>query len=467
MNHTDLRPRTSLAIVVAISLALILQSVPSSPVAAAASTFYVASDGRDSNPGTASRPWRTLQHAADVVRPGATVLIRSGTYSGFVMKRSGTSSSPITFQPYRTETVTIAGGSATANVIKITGAHHVTIRGLRVTGAAASRGGAGIRVENGSYGIVLDKNLIYRNRSYGISIVDSRSVSVTRNEIKRNAEGVYVQRGGSGVRIAANRIHHQDRMVVATVGGHDDHGGVGVSLVKTTGNVVVERNRLWANRAASPDWGYDGGAFEIYGASNALIVRNEMWNNRVVIETGSDGPACTNNIFRRNVAYGATTRDVSKGMVFRCAENMLVAYNTFHDLDHFVFDLKNGGTNHSTSIRGLRIYNNIAAMDGGKIYGVESALPSSVSIDYNLVWQRRGGTIASKVGLGSTGSLRTWRAWTGFDLHGVNSAPLFLDEAGHDYQLRGRSPARDSATWVSGGGHQASNPDIGRWEYSR
>jgi hypothetical protein len=289
---------------------------------------------------------------------------------------------------------------------------------------------------------------------------------VTGNEIRNNAEGVYVQRAGSGVRITGNTIHHQNRMVVATPGGHDDHGGVGVSLIKTTGNVVVDENRLWANRAVSPDWGFDGGAFEIYGASNALFRSNVLWDNRVVIETGSDGTPCKNNVFRRNVAYGATTRDVSKGMLFRCAENMLVAYNTFHDLDVFVFDLKEGGTSFATSISGLRIYNNIASMEGGKIYGVESALPSSVSIDYNLVWQRYGGTIGSKAGVGSTASLATWRTWTGIDRHGINAAPAFVDTQGHDYHLTSRSPARDRGTWISGGGTQTSSPDMGRWEYS-
>ena len=255
-------------------------------------------------------------------------------------------------------------------------------------------------------------------------------------------------------------------MVVATAGGHDDHGGVGVALVKTTGSVVVDRNRLWANRAKSPDWGYDGGAFEIYGASNVLIRSNVMWDNRVVIETGSDGAACANNIFRRNVAYGATTRDVSKGMVFRCAEGMLVAYNTFHNLNQFVFDLKHGGAAHATSIGGLEIVNNIAAMAGGKIYGLESALPSSVRVDYNLVWQRDGGTIGSKLGQGSTGSLTTWRAWTGFDRHSVNRGPRFVDPGAHDYRITSRSPAKDRGTWVSGGGSQSSSPDIGRWEYA-
>jgi parallel beta-helix repeat protein len=465
MNHTDPRHRLTRAIGVVIALIFILQAVPASPVAAA-STYYVATTGRDSNPGTASRPWRTLQHAANVVGAGATVLIRSGTYAGFVMKRSGTSSAPITFQRYGSETVTVAGGSATANVIKISGASHVIIRRVRVTGAAASVGGAGIRVENSASGVVLDRNIVYRNRSYGIAIVDSRYVTVTGNEIKNNAEGVYVQRAGQGVRVTRNTIHHQDRMVVATPGGHDDHGGVGVSLVRTTGKVVVERNRLWANRAVSPDWGFDGGAFEIYAASNALFRSNRLWNNRVVIETGSDGTSCNNNVFRRNVAYGATTRDVSKGMLFRCAENMLVAYNTFHDLDTFVFDLKEGGTSFATSIRGLRINNNIASMEGGKIYGVESALPSSVSVDYNLVWQRYGGTIGSKAGVGSTASLGTWRTWTGFDRHGINAAPEFVDAQGHDYHLKRRSPARDGGTWISGGGTQTSSPDMGRWEYS-
>jgi hypothetical protein len=37
------------------------------------SSFYVSKTGDDSNPGTQTAPWRTIQHGADTVRAGSTV----------------------------------------------------------------------------------------------------------------------------------------------------------------------------------------------------------------------------------------------------------------------------------------------------------------------------------------------------------------------------------------------------------
>src|SRR5436190_18685183 len=45
-------------------------------------TYYVAPRGADSNPGSQSRPFRTIQHAADIVNPGDTVIVEDGTYNG-------------------------------------------------------------------------------------------------------------------------------------------------------------------------------------------------------------------------------------------------------------------------------------------------------------------------------------------------------------------------------------------------
>ena len=57
------------------------------PSADPSTTFYVATDGSDANPGTLSQPFATLTHAAEAVRalgprtPGSTaVLVRAGTY---------------------------------------------------------------------------------------------------------------------------------------------------------------------------------------------------------------------------------------------------------------------------------------------------------------------------------------------------------------------------------------------------
>src|SRR5262249_56162761 len=77
---------------------------PAPTPTAGANDFFVSPTGSDSNNGSASAPWATLQHAADSVRSGATVLVADGTYNqcggGTIVNisTSGTPSAPITFQ---------------------------------------------------------------------------------------------------------------------------------------------------------------------------------------------------------------------------------------------------------------------------------------------------------------------------------------------------------------------------------
>ena len=50
-------------------------------------------------------------------------------------------------------------------------------------------------------------------------------------------------------------------------------GGNGIVFTKTTGLVKATGNKLWGNRARHlTDSGYDGGAFEVYGASDTELV---------------------------------------------------------------------------------------------------------------------------------------------------------------------------------------------------
>ena len=73
------------------------------------SSFYVATNGNDSNPGTQMAPWRTIQHAADTARAGSTVYVRGGIYEELVsINRSGnTRDGFITFQSSPGETAVI------------------------------------------------------------------------------------------------------------------------------------------------------------------------------------------------------------------------------------------------------------------------------------------------------------------------------------------------------------------------
>ena len=47
-----------------------------------ATAFYVSPKGHDSYPGTALKPWTTLQHAVDSIQHGDTILVEAGTYAG-------------------------------------------------------------------------------------------------------------------------------------------------------------------------------------------------------------------------------------------------------------------------------------------------------------------------------------------------------------------------------------------------
>jgi parallel beta helix pectate lyase-like protein len=67
--------------------------------------YYVSPAGSDRNSGSAGSPFGTIQHAADVVRPGDTVIVRPGLYTGgeriVSLENGGTQEAWITFRSER------------------------------------------------------------------------------------------------------------------------------------------------------------------------------------------------------------------------------------------------------------------------------------------------------------------------------------------------------------------------------
>ena len=73
--------------------------------------YYVSTTGSDSNPGTISQPFATIQKAADVATYGDTVYIRGGVYRETVQPvRSGQFNNPIVYSAYNDEEVVISAG---------------------------------------------------------------------------------------------------------------------------------------------------------------------------------------------------------------------------------------------------------------------------------------------------------------------------------------------------------------------
>jgi len=264
-----------------------------------------------------------------------------------------------------------------------------------------------------------------------------------------------------------NLVHDQDRMMTNTVGGGDDTGAQGIGFVRSTGAVLAQGNRLWKNRAQSYDYGHDGGAFEIYSASNVTMTDNVMWDNDGIFESGTDsGVECANNVFARNIAYDDNPNTLNPGMILRCARNMLVANNTFMNLDYWVYDINTNSTSYSGKIDGLRIINNVVSMNNGKIYGLGAGIPlSTMTIDYNLDYNP-GRYVASVSGYGNATTTAQLTSWTGKQASGVNAAPSFVNGAALDFRLTAASAAIDKGTslpdWTSG--YTGNAPDMGRYE---
>ena len=87
-----------------------------------AAVFYVATDGKDANPGTENKPFATLPRAREVVRSlkgrakgPIKVFVHGGTYYQdeplvFGPEDSGTAEAPVIFAAFPGERVTLSGG---------------------------------------------------------------------------------------------------------------------------------------------------------------------------------------------------------------------------------------------------------------------------------------------------------------------------------------------------------------------
>lgn len=99
--------------------------------------YWVSVDGSDDNPGSRMEPFRTIHHAAEVVKAGDVVTVRAGTFRESVLvSNSGTAARRIVFQAEQRGAVVLTGGRHTfgpahwTGSMTPTGQFFVTVRGL-------------------------------------------------------------------------------------------------------------------------------------------------------------------------------------------------------------------------------------------------------------------------------------------------------------------------------------------------
>ena len=414
---------------------------------------YVAVTGRDSNDGSARRPWRTIQRAVDLTPAGGTIRVHAGTYRHFEITRSG-----LAVESAPGERVVVSGG---IYAILVRGVTSATIRGL-VIRDARELWGSGVRIES-SRNVLVERNVIRYNHSFGIKVKGAADVTIRHNDIAKNDTGIELSGAVGGMIVIDNDIHHNDQMVTSSRGGN------AIVFTKTAGLITVVGNRIWGNRARHlADAGYDGGAFEVYAASDLVITSNLLWDNNNAMETGTDGSApCSRIQFTRNIVRGmGTVAGETAGMILRCADDSTVAHNVFDGVDDYAFYLADSG-GYAGSIAGLRIADNIVVR--GRAYSLGSGIPAGLLIDYNLVFPgdsqaTYGDRVAYVEGRGNTSSLAEFRSWTGYEEHGLQANPLFVDRAAGDYRLGATSPAIDAGVAVTSETYAGAAPDLGAHE---
>jgi parallel beta-helix repeat protein len=278
-------------------------------------TYYVSSIvGSDNNAGaSASAPLASLQAAANLVKPGDTVLVMNGTYSApyygdaLDITTSGTASAPITFAaaPGETPVIDSSGGWNAINIE----ASYITVKGFTIVGDAAnytltsalagySAGsseldGNGIAINPGSGAslpnhITIENNTVYNEPGGGIYTEGADYVQILNNVVHNNANWSAFGNSGISVSTSANldqasgahivvsgNLAYNNASLVPTDGAGKITDGEGIILDTNpsyTSEILVQNNIVYNNGSSG---------IESFLTDGALITGNTVYGNNV------------------------------------------------------------------------------------------------------------------------------------------------------------------------------------------
>jgi len=367
-------------------------------------TFFVSMSGNDTGSGSAAAPWRTIQHAADRVAPGDTVVVREGAYKGFFLDKSGTEKERIVFHADHGAVINDRNFK-TADGINLERASYITIEGFTIDNAGGKITRAGIRSVNNNH-VIVHGNAVDSAGTWGFLSGFSDDLLVEANVFSRsNAEhGIYVSNSGDRPVIRGN-VSWGNNGCGIHMNGDKSMGGDGI-----ISGALVEDNVIYEN-------GRRGGS-----GINADGVQKSRFQNNVLYDNHSSGIS----LYRTDGAEPSRDNVVVNNTVIVASDG------------RWALNIMNGST-------GNTVLNNILYNrhpSHGSVSISRDSLPGLVS-DFNVLMQRLSNDDGDRIM-----SLAQWRKVTGQDQHSLVAAPaaLFVKPEGHDFVLAAASPALGAGT---------------------
>ena len=425
--------------------------------------YYVASNGLDTNNGTLSLPFLSIQHGSNQLNPGDTLFVREGTYfEKIYLNTSGTIGSPITITNYQNEEAIIDGTGITGNdILTISNKSYVTIKGLVFQNNYIS-GAKGIYILNEGTGILIS-NCTLRNigwttdpdadptsisptgQAYAILINGRTSIGINEVEvsdchiydiISGNSESLTLAGNVSDFQILRDTIHDTKNIGIVAAGHYSwaVDSGVAPELNQARNGHIIDciayNNRRFNNVDAPAGIYVDGG-------KNILVSRNTVYSNGVGLSVGCEnaGFAADSIYVVNNIIYNNDNQGIYFGSNAATLTNSILKNNTI---------VENGSIGNFYSEVSLQnstdceIVQNILIPRSGSHYAVSifGYTVSNLIVDNNLAFRYDGNLV--NIYVEGTPSQFT-------PTNSMSTNPMFVDSliSNPDFRLRISSPAVD------------------------